>query len=107
MYDIHGNLIDALSFDAQTEDVSYGRVTDGVSEWQFFESPTPGISNEESEQFLLGDMNSDGLLNVLDVVSLVNIILNDDDYIVLGDMNQDGVLNVLDIVQLVNIILYN
>jgi hypothetical protein len=105
LYDVNGNLIDGLSFDAQTEDVSYGRVTDGVSEWQFFENPTPGISNEESEQFLPGDMNDDGLLNVLDVVSLVNTILNDDDYIVLGDMNQDGVLNVLDIVQLVNIIL--
>jgi len=33
--------------------------------------------------------------------------LNDDDYILFGDMNQDGVLNVLDIVQLVNIILGN
>jgi len=105
LYDIHGNLIDSISFDAQTEDISYGRVTDGVNEWQFFEYPTPGISNEESEQFLLGDMNDDGLLNVLDVVSLVNIILNDDDYIILGDMNQDGLLNVLDIVQLVNLIL--
>jgi hypothetical protein len=105
LYDVNGNLIDALSFDEQSEDISYGRVTDGVNEWQFFESPTPGMSNEESEQFLLGDMNSDGLLNVLDVVSLVNIILNDDDYILFGDMNQDGVLNVLDIVQLVNIIL--
>ena len=78
-----------------------------MSEWQFFESPTPGMSNEESEQFLLGDMNSDGLLNVLDVVSLVSTILNDDDYILFGDMNQDGGLNVLDIVQLVNIILGN
>jgi hypothetical protein len=107
LYDINGNLIDGLSFDAQTEDVSYGRVSDGVDEWQFFENPTPGISNEESEQFLLGDMNSDGLVNVLDVVSLVNIILNDDDYIVFGDMNQDDLLNVLDIVQLVNFILYN
>ena len=107
LYDINGNLIDGLSFDAQSEDISYGRVTDGMNEWQFFENPTPGISNEESEQFLLGDMNDDGLLNVLDVVSLVNTILNDDDYILLGDMNQDGVLNVLDIVQLVNFILDN
>ena len=78
-----------------------------MDEGQFFENPTPGMSNEESEQFLLGDMNDDGLLNVLDVVSLVNIILNDDDYIVFGDMNQDDLLNVLDIVQLVNFILYN
>ena len=54
---------------------------------------------------LLGDVNGDGVLNVLDVVSLVNIILGDDDYILAGDMNQDGVLNVLDIVTLVNTIL--
>ena len=54
---------------------------------------------------LLGDVNGDGLLNVLDVVTLVNIILNNDDYILAGDMNQDGALDVLDIVTLVNIIL--
>jgi len=39
------------------------------------------------------------------VVTLVNIILNNDDYILAGDMNQDGSLDVLDIVTLVNIIL--
>ena len=54
---------------------------------------------------LLGDVNEDGVLNVLDVVTLVNIILGGDEYILAGDMNQDGVLNVLDIVTLVNIIL--
>ena len=54
---------------------------------------------------LLGDVNGDGVLNVLDVVTLVNIILNNDDYILEGDMNQDGALDVLDIVTLVNIIL--
>ena len=54
---------------------------------------------------LLGDVNGDGLLNVLDIVSLVNIILNGDEYISSGDMNQDGSLDVLDIVTLVNIIL--
>ena len=54
---------------------------------------------------LLGDVNDDGILNVLDVVSLVNIILNGDEYISSGDMNQDGSLDVLDIVTLVNIIL--
>jgi len=54
---------------------------------------------------LLGDVNDDGVLNVLDVVSLVNIILNGYEYISSGDMNQDGALDVLDIVTLVNIIL--
>ena len=51
------------------------------------------------------DVNADGLLNVLDVVALVNIIIESDDYILAGDMNQDGALDVLDIVALVNIIL--
>ena len=58
-----------------------------------------------NDDILLGDVNGDQILNVLDVVSLVNIILNGDDYISAGDMNQDGALDVLDIVTLVNIIL--
>ena len=52
----------------------------------------------------LGDLNGDGFLNVLDIVSLVNLILaNDYDYIV--DLNNDEVLNVLDVVLLINAIL--
>ena len=35
----------------------------------------------------------------------VIVILNSDEYILMGDMNQDGALDVLDIVTLVNIIL--
>ena len=53
---------------------------------------------------LFGDMNNDGHINVVDIVSLVNLIL-DSDYQINGDLNQDGLLNVIDIVQLVNEIL--
>ena len=53
-----------------------------------------------------GDMNSDGINNVLDVVSLVNCVLGDDcEEVCAGDMNQDGTHNVLDVVLLVNSIL--
>ena len=52
----------------------------------------------------LGDVNGDGSLNILDIVTLVNWILIDD-YNNMGDMNSDGQLNILDIVQLVNLIL--
>ena len=52
----------------------------------------------------LGDINSDGTLNVLDVVSLVNLVLSGG-WNLLADMNSDGTLNVLDIVLLVGIIL--
>ena len=57
------------------------------------------------DEELLGDLNGDGEINVLDVVTLVNVILDGGDYISAGDMNQDGALDVLDIVTLVNIIL--
>ena len=55
----------------------------------------------------LGDLNSDGDLNVLDIVILVNLILTGDDSNPAGDLNQDGSQNILDIVLLVNIILEN
>ena len=55
----------------------------------------------------LGDVNFDGLVNVLDVVLLVNSVLNGgsaNDY-PQADLNEDGLLNVLDVVLIVNIIL--
>ena len=60
---------------------------------------------EETDFTVIGDINSDGVINILDVVGLVNIILGISPENPTGDLNQDGVYNVLDIVQLVNIIL--
>jgi len=54
---------------------------------------------------LLGDINDDGVINVLDVVVLVNIVLGIEDFNHAGDMNNDGLINVLDVVILVNLIL--
>ena len=58
---------------------------------------------------LLGDMNEDGILNILDVVSLVSCVLDNNcselTYGNAGDVNGDNAYNVLDIVALVNIIL--
>ena len=57
-----------------------------------------------SINLLLGDLNQDGTLNILDLVFIANMILADE-YNGIADMNSDGVLNVLDLVHLVNIIL--
>ena len=55
---------------------------------------------------LEGDLNADGIPNVLDIVLLVNLVLgNPDDAGDCSDVNGDGILNVLDIVLLVNIVL--
>ena len=51
-----------------------------------------------------GDVNQDGDVNILDVVSMVNIVLSGE-YNNLADFNNDGAVDVLDIVQLVNLIL--
>ncbi len=37
--------IDSLTFGEQTTDVSYGRYPDGSDNWQTFDTPTPGASN--------------------------------------------------------------
>ena len=38
-------LLDQVDFGEQIEDVSYGRNPDGGEDWVFFESPTPGSTN--------------------------------------------------------------
>ena len=53
---------------------------------------------------VVGDVNGDGILNILDIVSLVNLVLLGD-FNQAGDMNLDGIINILDIVSLVNVIL--
>ena len=55
---------------------------------------------------LFGDLNNDGIVNILDVILLINYILNPESTAINGaDINEDGNINIIDIVQLVNIIL--
>ena len=53
---------------------------------------------------MIGDINADGDVNILDVVLLANAVLTGN-YLLEGDINGDGMNNVLDIVGMVNIIL--
>ena len=56
-----------------------------------------------------GDINGDGMINVVDIVNLVGFVLETAiptaDQECASDMNGDGTLNVVDIVVLVNMIL--
>jgi len=59
---------------------------------------------------MLGDLNFDGIINILDIVSLVNVILGvtenpSEDIMHAADLNQDDSIDVLDIVLTVNIVL--
>ena len=50
-------------------------------------------------------VNNDGVVNVVDVVSIVSIILDNSEYNSSADYNSDGTVNVVDIVAIVDIIL--
>ena len=60
---------------------------------------------EISNNYMLGDINLDNTLDVLDIVLLINIILDEEEFVEIADLNEDLMLNILDIVILVNIIL--
>jgi hypothetical protein len=48
LFDAGLNQIDKVLYGPQTTDMSYGRVPDGTESFQFFELPTPGVSNPSS-----------------------------------------------------------
>ena len=56
---------------------------------------------------ILGDLNGDGVINILDVILLINMIIGNSEMDFNSDMNGDGMINVLDVILLVNIILNN
>ncbi len=66
------------------------------------------ISLGDSE-YLIGDVNSDSEINILDVVLIVGYILDSQDFsnqqIISSDFNQDGTVDILDVVSIINQIL--
>ena len=58
------------------------------------------------EEILLGDINGDSIINILDIIVLVDIITQGDtNDNIIADINQDGEINILDVISLVNIVL--
>ena len=65
-----------------------------------------GVATVKNLTSLLGDVNNDAVLDILDIVLIVNYILGSGDIQPnTADMNDDGIIDILDIVNLVNIIL--
>ena len=121
-YTMYSEVADDDFFEGQKEVLKTWHELDSADEeeiirtWQiaFYQQnkPNPFILDEtliERAYFydgiLIGDLNEDGLLNILDLVMLVNIILYDENGSPAADVNGDGAYNVLDVVMLANIIL--
>ena len=70
--------------------------------------PLSDISQYQEISFkfneILGDLNSDSIVNVIDAIILVNLILNFE-YQSNADYNNDGLLNVQDIILIINTII--
>jgi len=61
-------------------------------------------------RWLLGDVNNDGSVDVMDIVRTVNIILGIDpppesQELIMADVNDDGDVNIMDIIVMINYIL--
>ena len=53
---------------------------------------------------ILGDINGDGGLNILDIVALIGYVFNDNTN-PNADLNGDGTVNIVDVVMLINLVL--
>ena len=91
-------------------DYDYANYIFSVSGSDLTVSFCAGSCDETCEEVCLndGDVNGDGVLNVVDVVNVVSFVLGTaslGDNECHADLNADGVVNVVDIVVMVNIIL--
>jgi len=70
-----------------------------------------GAFESEYSNYLVGDVNYDNDVNILDIIIIVGFILNEIDLtdieMWLSDLNQDGEINILDIIIMINIITGN
>ena len=69
------------------------------------------IENLEEYSYTPGDVNSDGNIDVLDLVGVIAYILGTSDLpgssLFAADMNSDGIINIQDIILIINLILSN
>jgi len=100
----NGNTIITCSAEEYIFEVSYN----GELEWQYHTNMPVSRAMKYSFNFftndILGDINEDNIVDILDIVLLVNFILSNE-YNEFADINIDGNVDILDVVQLVNIIL--
>ena len=84
------------------EGFRFGTATDGpYFRWKSGCFRRPGT-------FLLGDVNHDGHINVMDVTLIIDHVLgkeSDDFHAINADLDEDGYINVMDVTQVIDIIL--
>ncbi|MBC21768.1 MAG: hypothetical protein CMG54_02610 [Candidatus Marinimicrobia bacterium] len=120
-YTMYSNEADDDFFEIQKDILYQWHLNDSIEQSEitrtmeianYQDYPNPFILDETLVQrcyfeteFILGDVNQDSIVNVLDIIVIMNYILNVIDLtpeqIALSDMNQDQGINILDIVLLI------
>ena len=81
-----------------------------VSSWSSIDNlgdnaPRLVIEYEPESIPILGDINNDNIVNVLDIIEIVNLILNSSDiYIEIADINFDRKINIYDLIHIIEFI---
>lgn len=60
---------------------------------------------EKAASVIRGDVNKDGVVNISDVTSLIDLLLSGGEMIPEGDCNQDGAMNITDVTVLIDYLL--
>ena len=76
---------------------------DGIDDIDDYYGIAPDMGAYEWYSDILGDVNHDQILDILDIVIMINIILSND-YILIADVNSDGAVDILDVIMMVNIL---
>ena len=100
------DLTSEIVFKFVAEDIFYDG--DEGSGGSLVEAAIDDFKLEYISENVLGDLNGDLEVNVLDVVVLINMILGlEPENFAIGDLNSDSQINVLDVVLVVNIVIEN
>lgn len=103
---ILGNPIAVHVWDA-SEDIEY--VMDIIIRDELFYEDGFIIINELETARILGDINQDNTVDILDIILVVNIIIGifdpTEEELIYSDLNTDGEIDVLDIIFIINLIL--
>ena len=120
-YTMYSNVSDDNFFEIQKDILYEWHQTDAINQseinrtWyiaDYQDYPNPFILDETliqrcyfEQDYILGDVNQDNIVNILDIIVIMNHILNlanlNEEQLALADMNQDQGINILDIVLLI------
>ena len=85
------------------------QITSNEDDYIQYQVELPFVLEINDAAIFLGDVTEDGLIDILDVVTLVNIVLDSvvptNYQTIASDINQDSVINIQDIILLINLIM--